>query len=263
LDHHVVLDPDQPAPEYERLWAGAFDGGQRRQTTRDWLTRRLFKQTSTDDRVRARAGGKMNWRLRLAVDLAQPLDARPNVDVLVVKSVNAALSAEWIWKRFQPRVVVVTRDLRNVVASWQTIGFGGSAELSSAMRAEAMRRWSLVLPATDDTIERTTTICAVLLLALHDGLRAHPEWTCINHEESMDDAEGALERAAESVGIAWSEAARRFVNTSNRAGTGYSTNRLARELPDQWKDRLDTEQKAAIDRVLAAIPEHMWYTANS
>ena len=50
-----VLDPGDPAPDLERLWAGALAGGRPAGTWRDRLARTLYERTPLDDRRAARA----------------------------------------------------------------------------------------------------------------------------------------------------------------------------------------------------------------
>lgn len=262
LNPQASLAPGTAAPEYERLWRGAFAGGRPSGSPRERLARWAFRDISAKERGHARETGHASARLRLAMFAATPLRARADAETVVVKSVNAALTGEWLWQRFRPRVLVVTRDIRNVVSSWLEIGFGPPGERAyGAMRREAMRRWSVELAPTTDAVERTATLCAVLLLALHDGVRAHPEWSWLVHEDCSLDPQETLARAAESLGLQWSDAATDFVARSNRPGRGYTTNRVARDLAEQWKSRLDSDQLAAVDRVVEAFPSNLWDVA--
>jgi hypothetical protein len=259
LGNHVALCPGDGAPEYARLWSAVFAGGGRSQSFRDRLARSAYRGVPPEIRRRARDTHRASFRLEVAMRASRPLRPRPEVSTVVAKSVNAALAAEWISARFRPDVVVVTRDLRNVVGSWLDIGFGAPGEPAyQAIRREAARRWNVDIPTSNERVERTATICAVLLLALHEAARAHPEWSWIVHEQCSLDPEATFEAAAAKVGLPWEQAARDFVAASNRPGTGYSTNRVSREVADQWRSRLDDEQLAIIERVKTSFPGELW-----
>lgn len=249
-------------PEHRRLWHGAFAGGRPAGTLRDRVARRAYAGVPAEVRRDARETGKYPLRLRVALSAAVPLAARTDVENVVVKSVNGALAADWLADTFDPAVVIVTRDLRNVVASWRAIGLGAPGwDVYDDIRAEAARRWEVDIPAKGGPVERTATLCSVLLLALHDSARRHPDWKWIVHEDSTQDPEGTLERTATDLGLTWSSAAREFVAASNRPGTGYATNRVAEDLPDQWKSRLDPADVVVIEQVLDRFPSRLWDVA--
>ena len=68
------------------------------------------------------------------------------------------------------------------------------------------------------------------------------------------DPLGQLSSVAAQLGLDWTEETTAFVKASDRAGTGYATERVARELPELWRERLSAEQVDAIERVVAAVP---------
>jgi hypothetical protein len=249
-------------PEHLRLWRGAFAGGRPAGSIRDRVARRAYARVPAEVRRDARETGKYPLRLRTAIAAAVPLTSRPDVDNVVVKSVNGALAADWLADRFDPAVVIVTRDLRNVVASWRAIGLGAPGwDVYDDIRAHAARRWQVDIPPKGGPVERTATLCSVLLLALHDSARRHPDWKWIVHEETTRDPQGTLEQAATELGLTWSTAAREFVAASNQPGTGYATNRVAEDLPDQWKTRLDADDVNTIERVIDRFPSELWDVA--
>jgi hypothetical protein len=219
---------------------------------------------SAEERRSARAGARLPLRLRFAIAASVPFAPCPDAGSVVVKSVNAALAADWIYERFDPGVLVVQRDLRNVLASWIAMGFGPpSPGVVATLRDEARRRWRVDLTVSDDKTVRTTVLCAVSMLALYDGLRRHPEWHALSHELACTDPLGSLRRAADDLDLEWSADAEAFVRASDRPGTGYATNRVAAELPDQWQRRLTPEQVDRVEGVLAQIPSELWDTART
>ena len=262
VTHYPAPSISAALPEHERLWRGAFAGGRPAASVRDRVARRTYAAVPAEVRRDARETGKYPWRLRIALATAVPLTARTDVENVVVKSVNGALAADWLADRFDPAVVIVTRDLRNVVASWRSIGLGAPGwDVYDEIRAEAARRWEVDIPPKGGPVERTATLCSVLLLALHDSARRHPDWKWIVHEESTQDPDGTLKRVATELGLTWSSAAQEFVAGSNRPGTGYATNRVAEDLPDQWKTRLDATDVGVIEKVIEWFPSQLWDVA--
>jgi hypothetical protein len=117
------LRPGDPAPALERLWDGAFAGGRRPRGLRARAARYLYASTSIDERWESWLGGRESVRLRVSAALAAPLALEPGARAVVVKTVRAELTAEWVAARCRPTVLVVERDPRNVLASWIELGF--------------------------------------------------------------------------------------------------------------------------------------------
>jgi hypothetical protein len=257
--HYPVLHAGDEAREHERLWFGAFAGGKRPGTVRDRIARRAYARVSDRDKVAARSTGGLSIEMRVSERMAVPRVRDDSARAIVVKSVNAALSAEWIYERWTPAVLVVERDLRNVIASWLALGFGGTIpKVYATVVAEAAERWDLTLPDYEDPMMRSIAFCAVTMLALHDGVRAHPEWCVVSHEELCTDSASQLAGAATRLGLEWTEEADAFVRASDRPGDGYATSRVSSELPDQWKHRLSAEQVDSIATVLNSFPADLW-----
>jgi hypothetical protein len=255
--HYPVLQPGDRAPEFTRLWNGVFSGGRAPRTPREFIARRAFAGVPGAEKARAAAGEPMPVRLRVATALARPRVADPTVGTVLAKTVNSPLAAAWIYEHWRPEVLVVKRDLRNVLASWEALGLGGPRPaVFERVAAEARRRWDIDLVLPDDPFARAAGLCAVMTLALHDDAAAYG-WAVIEHEAACRDALVELQRAAEAVGIAWPPAADEFVLESNREGTGYQTNRVASEVPDAWMQRLTAEQLELVDVALACFPNEL------
>ena len=257
LAHYPVLRPETFSLQYTRLWNGVFAGGRLPRSPADVAARRAFRGVTGDQKRRAAGDGTRTLRLRIAEALAQPRVADPSPSAIVAKSVNAALAAEWIWTQFRPVVVVVRRDLRNVLASWNALGFRGPGEAAFApIAAEARRRWDVAFDPGDDGLSRSAALCAVMTAALHDDAARHG-WVVVDHEDACVDPLGVLASAAEAAGLKWTERATSFVRTSDREGSGYETARVASELPSAWRHRLSSDELRAIDGVVTRLPESL------
>lgn len=258
LLHHPILEPDDAAPEFERLWAGAFAGGAFARSWRGRVAQRLYLGVKVPQKVAAREHGRFTPRLKVATVAAVPR-AAVDAERVVVKSVNASLCAEWITRRFDPRVVVVSRDLRNVLASWLSFGWNPPrGPMYDALRGLARSRWGAELPRRDaPDLERATATVGTLTASLLEALRRNPDWVHVSHEDLCADSVPRLRAAAEAVGLRWTPEAERFVVESDRPGKRYQTNRVAGDLPERWRERLTTEQVATITSVLDRFPPHL------
>lgn len=256
LAHYPVLQPGAVATQYSRLWNGVFSGGRPSRAPWDLLARRAFRGVSGDDKRAMTAGARRSRRLQVAETLAQPYGADPAVGVVLAKSVNAALAADWIYAQWRPAVLVVRRDLRNVLASWNDLGLRGpGAEMFELVRSEARRRWDIEVETGDDAA-RAATLCAVMAAALHDDAIRHG-WAVVSHEGACVDAVTELATAAAAVNIAWTDDATAFVRDSDQEGRGYQTQRVAADLPAAWKRKLTDDDLRTIADVVARFPEEL------
>jgi len=259
LTHYPIVHAGEHPHELSRLWNGVFAGGRRPNSRRDRLARNLYKRVDDAAKVRARATGHPSLTMRVVERLAVPRVAEPDATAVVAKSVNAAFSVEWIWEQWRPQILVVRRDLRSVMASWLELGFGGTIpSVYATATREAVARWDLTFPPYDDPLLRSIAFCAIMTLALNDGLRAHAEWHSVSHEDACLDGSTRLPAAADALGLDWTDAAAEFVRTSDRPGSGYETRRVASDLPDSWKRRLTQQQIDAIASVIDRIPDELW-----
>jgi hypothetical protein len=256
LLHYPVLTGDDAAPEYARLWYAAFEGvGSGFARLRRIVAKRAFSRSTTDDRRRAMSAHTLSPWLRIAVAGAAPRVPAPGAEAVVVKSVNAPLSGEWVARRFTPRVLIVTRDLRNVMASWMELwaARGPTPAMYDAIRAQARRRWDVQVPPTDDPVEGVATLCAVMMLALVDTARAR-DWTVLSHEDACVDSAAKLSAIAATLGLEWGDAAEAYLDASNRPGAGYATQRVSEDLPEQWRTKLGADTISVIEHVVERFP---------
>jgi hypothetical protein len=255
IGENPVLRVGAAAPDYERLWTGAFAGGRRAGTPRERLAWRLYERSPVESRRAARAGAGIDPRLRLAAALAVP----PQPDLaprhVVVKSVQCALTIDWIADRFRPRVLVVERHPFNVLASWIELDFLRNPREIARIDEEADRRWGLAPPGSAATrLELQTFQFGVLACALRESAAAHPEWVRTTHEHLCVEPLARLRAVAGELGLEWGDTATRFVTESEGDGTTYRTQRRAQEQPDRWRERLDAAQVATIRTVLDRFP---------
>lgn len=255
LGENPVLEPGEPAPDLERLWAGALAGGRPAGSLRDRFARSRYERTPLEDRRAARARGHATGPLRLVTLAAVPRVPEPDARHVVVKSVQSALALEWIAQRFSPRVLVVERNPLNVLASWVELDYARSPRERDSIEAYARRRWDLAPPAPGAPhLEVQAFSYGVLSSALRDATIRHPEWTRTSHEHLCTDTEARFAALAAELGLEWNDTAAGFVRDSDREGTPYRTLRRTEEQPNRWRDRLDDAQVETIRATLARFP---------
>lgn len=257
LGHNVApaLVAGDSDADYQRLFAGAFAGGRYAGTLRDKAARRIYAGVPIDDRWRAWLGGPVSPTLRLVSALAVPRIAVPGEHNVIVKSVRSELAMEWLVEQFRPRVLLVERNPLNVLASWIELEYVRDHRESAAVAVHAQQRWGIEPPATSEPrLVHQAFEYGVLACALRDAAAGHDDWTTVHHEHLCVDPVVQFRALAETLGLAWNDAATAFLTESDREGTGYQTNRRATDQPDRWRDRLDDDQVATIRATLERFP---------
>jgi hypothetical protein len=250
-----ALAPGDAAPDYQRLWAGAFAGGLAPSGFRGRIAQRAYRSVDTPVRQRARAGEGVAPALRIAQWFARPPEADPTLQHVLVKSVQCARSIEWIQQKFEPQVVLLFRHPLNALASWRDLGFVRNPREGAALADDARRRWGVSEPGPDaPQLAQQAFIFGVLTEALMAAAAHHPEWVVAQHETLCADASMGLRDLAGQLGLTWTERAEQFVRDSDRVGEGYATKRVASDQPDRWRERLSDTDVDVIRRVLAEFP---------
>ncbi|MFM8972842.1 MAG: hypothetical protein ACKOOG_09430, partial [Actinomycetota bacterium] len=197
--------------------------------------------------------------------LAVPLVADPDARHVVVKTVLACLSAEWLVRHCpDARVLLVERHPYNVLSSWRDLGFVRSGREFDRVGAWAQARWG-VAPPTDDAphIARQAYFFGVLTAALRETAAAHPAWVRTTHEHLCVDSAARFVALATDLGLEWGERAAAFIAESDlgdsaEAATAtdrpFRTRRATAEQPDRWRERLSEDERGTIDATLAPFP---------
>jgi hypothetical protein len=263
LGRFPILEEGDLAPRaYERLWQRALSGrwqGRLRRT----LARRFDQGERTMLELwRAMCDPwhpRLSFRLRLLTTLARPPSTRERGNVVVVKSVHAPLALEWIAARFRPRIVAVLRHPLNVIAGWVDLGWSGCGLAQSPrVRERFGRRWALPkLGPGSSALERVAWEVGLITCAIHAGVERHPDWVVASHESLCTDPENGFRRLYQQLDLTWSRPVERFLDESNRPGTGYEVLRVAMDQPESWRRRLTPDQVAISWSVLSRF-ESPW-----
>lgn len=254
----VLHEGDEPPPSYEALWRRAF-AGYTQTRTREAIARRLGGgEGAMPDLWRAlcdHANPRVSPRLRVLAALSAAPSRRVRANLVVVKSVHAALALDWLAARLGPRVLVVLRHPLNVVASWLALGWGGCAlDTHPKIRERHADRWGLPRLGEDASpLSRVAWEVGLFTSVLRAGVEEHEDWVGVTHDSLCTDPAGGFRELFDRLGMAWTEAAGAFLEEANRPGEGYATARVAAGLPGLWRRRLTREQVLEAWSVLSGV----------
>jgi hypothetical protein len=261
VGRYPVLRPGQESPAYRRLWewilAGAPEG------RRSLLARRMLGPGSTG-RIH---DGRFDPMARVAGAVA----GRPPSTVgallnghhgrVVAKSIHAQLSIEWLAGEFDMDVVLLLRHPANVLASWLEVHLkdarNTTLENSPEIRARYLEPWG-VAPPGPDPIEQMSWRIGLLIAVLEDVSTRHPDWPVRIHEQLCVDPMAEFERLYGDLGLSWGPSSEEFLRTHNAPGSGFNINRIASEVSDSWRTRLDDSQLNTLRQVLDRFPISTW-----
>jgi len=269
LGRFPVLAPDATAPlAYFDLWSRAFEGAGRAATAR-WLTAKALLRTADADLDAAfdQRRQRFSTRLRLISALAAlppaPLAERPGDPPVLVKSVHASLAAEWIARRWRPRVVVVLRHPLNIVASHVALGWGPSGLDAHRLVRQGSAGLPRVpaLPADATPLQRLAWQIGLFVSALETAVQRNPDWLVVSHEEFCVDPAAGFKSLCADLGVRWTGEAAEFLAASDRPGTGLETRRVAAEQPGNWSRLLTCAQVDEVVGVLSAFPDWLFAAA--
>ena len=265
MGYFPVLDPDDDAPEYERLWAAAFGTGVapgpldgiRRRAARRLLSRVRAEKVTAALRP---GGGALPASLRLAARLAVP-GSTGSADVAIVKSLVSVFALDWICARWTPRVLVVLRHPLDVVASRLELGHHGLPwDLDPRVGAAYARitGTSLGAVASDSTrlpVPREVAFkVGALLTVVQAHLARHPDWRLVTHGWLCEDPAPRFRAVYDDLRLGWNPGVERFLRSNDHPGQGFQISRVATEQRDRWRSRLDTAQIEEVSPMLRRFP---------
>jgi hypothetical protein len=268
---HPALMPLEDALDYELLWRHAF-GLVSAGMPRIEYSRLEGLRRAVSIRLLASASQKQKWaaiareeplalRLRAAELLAIPERAQRRASNLVVKSVYATLSLEWISCRFPVEIIIVLRDPLNVLSSWTEMGWLGRPgddmldTLDVGVQGRLEDKWEVAAPPVHDSVvARSTWMICVLTCELVDAARRNPDWHVVTHESLCEAPHEGFRKLAEACVLPWTPEVKSLLDEMNRAGSKYEPFRVAAELREAWRLRLGPEQIRDARSMLERFP---------
>jgi hypothetical protein len=178
-----------------------------------------------------------------------------------VKSIYGVLAGEWLAGNYSPEIVVIQRNPLNVVTSWLELDmplfdiWNRADILDLVIRPNGLPE----RPLRDDPLEQAAWTVGVLTEGLGAAVRRNPGWRLLTHEALAQAPEARFKALFGDLGLEWTEATRTFLERSNRPGVGKTNlNRVAAELPQKWRQRLDAAEQDRAVRQLEAFPHRGW-----
>jgi len=231
------------APDYHRMWELAFAGGWPEDNARIDELLRLARSQRLPRALRLIL---LRRAARAAIRQASTSDER-----IVIKSVFATLTVEWIASEFDTEVVIVWRHPLNIVPSWIERGWTDARAMASAPAFKERFDGSGVWPppVADDVQGVAWAVCAYSTMMIETAAR-NDAWPLISHERlSMEPIAGFRELFAR-LDIPWTSSVEAAILGANRPGSGFETNRIAADEAMRWRARLSSEDQArAVDIV--------------
>ena len=255
---YPILRADDEAPQYAALWRLAFAG---RVPMRNGVGRRFGRIAL---RIPRRVRDPLLTTVAGTMERTRSLPAN-----VVVKSTMTHFCIEWIVEHFNPRVVVIQRNPLNVVSSWLDWKVNGKdLHMRSVVHERFVEPFGLP-PAPTEGSQAALTAWWVGLLTttMSRMVDVHPDFIVVTHESLCADPEREFRALYDQLGLTWTDAAGAFLRR------GYLLPTFAQELDtssmgessevtkaqaDRWKERLDDDEVAEIERVLDEFPTRGW-----
>jgi Sulfotransferase family len=263
IGHYPLLTAEASAPEYERLWAHALGlahaGGL--SPLRRRASGRLFDRFSPHQLRAAVQSDTLTLPLRIVERLAAPEEASASSRNLIVKSVYAPLSVEWIARHFPLRIAIVLRNPLSILSSWAELKWLGRPgndvldQVDDGIQEELTRRWSIPhAPVGAPVMARAAWMVAAFTCALTDAAARNPDWTVVTHEDLCEAPSERYPVVASALGLTWGARADGVLGDMNRPGEGLEPFRVASDLGDVWSRRLSAEEVEEARSVLDRFP---------
>ena len=258
LGRYPVLVPGDQDADYQELWRWVLAGTPQ--------SRRL----EAAERVRKAALKEWRWyvkghwtpTMRLAGQLGRHPGDQPVPELrdrrLLIKSVHAAMSVQWLAATFDLEVLVLLRHPAAVLASWQSLGL--PEHYVRLERVPEVRRrceeWGVPLPGPDE-LEHTVWLLGVLLTSLEQAAR-DSGFALRTHEQMCSSPVDEFRALYRELGLEWTDMADHNLYSLNRPGQGWTVERAAQDQRDLWKTRLSPATVDVMQRVLAPFPFRTW-----
>ncbi|HVC04769.1 MAG TPA: hypothetical protein VND88_08835 [Candidatus Acidoferrales bacterium] len=263
---YPVLEAGDAAPQYAALWDLAFQGRRALRLRRGWgrrATRAVFRLPRP-------------VRDPLLAVAARGLGAvAPRRAHVVVSSVMAHFSAEWIYARFRPQIVVLQRDPLNIASSWLRLDVDAyDVHTRPAIVERHLRPLGIEPPPHGaSTVTLVGWWIGALAAQLTSLLERHPDWILATHEDLCVAAEAQFGDLYRRLGLTWTPETDTYLReggyieplfrggentfTASAGGADEAT-RVRHQQVKAWQTRLTPDQQSELRAVLATFPNRGW-----
>ncbi len=272
------LTAGDDAPEYLRMWRTVLCGDvwswYANVALGLWVRRVLKRKPALESHMGEKSGlqyidEKMHWvgkaslvqpydasRHRLLAGMARRLlvngDGMQPRRRVIVKSVHASLSVEWIAARFAVRPVIVLRNPYSLYASYQRMRLPDGYR-NLLFQPSLQRDWGQFVQQPSPMLMREQEDpVAFQIMCMYKIMETqfarHPEWTVISHDRFCVNPHADYGRLFEDLNLAWSETTDKKIDTLNTPGKDFDPRRVSKDQPHKWRSELSERDRAAIQR---------------
>jgi hypothetical protein len=171
---------------------------------------------------------------------------------VIIKSVHASLSADWISSQFPVSVVFVLRNPYSLYASYKRMKMPDG--FRNLLFQETLQRDGLLyLPELRQAfmVEKEDPIAFQIMLMykiIENQISAHPEWTLISHDRLCMSPHEGYNRVFDRLGLIWSVDTDAKINTLNESGKGFSPKRISSQQPTKWRSETSDSERSSLQR---------------
>ena len=174
---------------------------------------------------------------------------------VLVKSVHCLRTMDLLRERYRPRIVLITRSLPNLVASYLRTRFPDGCRgigPTAPYRLEADRQLQAAGGSDWELFQRIVIQACELTRILIDYAAAQPEAILVRHETACLDPEAHYRSLFGRLGLAWSPKVENYLRQVDKPRTGTRAVRVASQEQVRYTDQLDDAQLEII-QVYAGI----------
>ena len=169
---------------------------------------------------------------------------------IIVKSVHAPLSIEWITANFPVRALIVLRNPYSLYASYRRMRLPDGYR-NLLFQSNLQRDWHLFGPEPSRLIMQTQEdLVASQIMCMYKIMECqfarHPDWILVSHDRFCVTPHQGYSRIFEELDLAWSKTTDRKIATLNKPGKDFDPRRVAKEQPNKWKSELSEADQTTI-----------------
>ncbi len=189
----------------------------------------------------ARLLGRLAW-----------IGSRPAGETRIVKSVHGILAADEIASRWPMKVVHVLRNPFSLFASYRRLKMpDGFRNLFAEDSVKSLVERLGVTPAKGGCVEEGMIEQIMLLTKVSlEQIKRHPDWYAVSHDRLCLSPGSEFRRLFEAASLEWTSESDERLQSSNRPGSGFSTDRVTADQPFVWRKELGRKEVSALQSAI-------------
>jgi len=176
----------------------------------------------------------------------------PGGQRIIIKSVHAPLSVDWIGGHFDVTVVFVLRNPHSLYASYKRMrmpdGFR-NLHIQETLRRDMPRYLPKEsLPLLPEPMDPVFFQIMLMYKIIEQQIEAHPKWVLVSHDRLCITPQESYQHMFGKLGLAWSDNTHQKIDSLNRPGAGFAIRRVSSQQPAKWKAELSVTERMNIER---------------